>query len=75
LVPATSIPTSAITPEKPISRPRARSGVGRSEWSKRRASTALISGTNAMMIAASDEATRSSPAAISGNGPEISTIP
>ena len=72
-MPATSIPTSAITPAKPITEPDAPAArVGRSEWSKRSASTAPISGTAAMMIAASDEATCSSPAAISGNGIEIS---
>ena len=36
------------------------------------ASTATSSGTAAMMIAASDESTCCSPAAISGNGIEIS---
>ena len=71
-LPATSIPTSAITPAKPIPRPTARIGVGRSEGSKRSDRTVTISGTEAMMIAASDEATCTSPSAISGNGIETS---
>ena len=66
------MPTSTITPPKPTTRPSARTGVGRSLSSKRIASTAPISGTAATMIAASDEATCTSPAAISGNGIEIS---
>ncbi len=70
--PATSIPTSAITPPNPIARPSARTGVGRSEWSKRIARIAPISGTVATMIAASDEGTRSSPIASIGNGIAIS---
>ena len=57
---------------KPIARPSARTGVGRSEGSKRSESTVTISGTEAMMIAASDEAMWTSPAAMSGNGIEIS---
>ena len=44
----------------------------RSEWSKRSASSAMISGTDAIRIAASDDATCCSPAAISGNGMQIS---
>ena len=66
------MPTSAITPVKPINSPAARAGVGRSEGSKRSDSTVTISGTEAMMIAVSDDATWTSPAAISGNGIEIS---
>jgi hypothetical protein len=46
--------------------------VARSAWSKRSASTATSSGTDAMMIAATEESTCCSPAAISGNGIEIS---
>ena len=57
---------------KPITRPSARTGVGRSEGSKRNESTVTISGTEAIRIAASDEAMWTSPAAISGNGIEIS---
>ncbi len=70
--PATSIPTSAITPPNPIISPSARVGVGRSSGSKRNASTAPINGTAAITIAASDEDTCSSPAAISGNGIDTS---
>ena len=70
--PATSRPTSAITPQKPISSPTARTGVGRSEWSKRMARTAPIRGTVATMIAASEEGTRDSPKASIGNGMQIS---
>lgn len=72
--PATSIPTSATTPPKPMSRPSARSRVGRSLWSKRRARTAPIRGTEATTIAASDEDTRCSPKAMAGNGMVTSTI-
>src|SRR5436190_7988734 len=71
--PATSIPTSAITPTNPISSPRARIGVGLSEWSKRMASSAPMSGTAATMIAASDEETRCSPIASIGKGIATST--
>ncbi len=71
--PATSIPTSAITPAKPISRPTSLIPVTRSEWSKRTASTATSSGAAAMMIAASEESMCCSPQAISGNGIVIST--
>jgi hypothetical protein len=63
-----------MTPLKPTASPSARTGVGRSAWSNRIASTAPISGTDAIMIAANDEATRCSPKAISGNGIEISAI-
>ena len=71
--PATSRPTSATTPAKPISSPARREPVARSPGSKRTASTATISGTDAIRIAASDEDTCCSPAAMSGNGIEIST--
>ena len=47
--------------------------MARSAWSKRSASSATISGTEAIRIAASDEETVCSPAAISGNGITIST--
>ena len=67
------MPTSATTPAKPTSRPTSRPPVARSARSNRIASTAMISGTAAMMIAASDESMCRSPAAISGNGIEIST--
>jgi hypothetical protein len=70
--PATSIPTSAITPARPNSRPTRREPVARSAGSKRNASSATMSGTAAMMIAARDEATWRSPAAMSGNGIAIS---
>ena len=70
--PATSMPTSTITPANPISRPTRRSPVARSAWSKRIAITATISGTEAIRIAVSDEDTYCSPAAISGNGSVIS---
>ena len=46
--------------------------VARSAGSKRIASTATISGTEAIRIAVSDEDTYCSPAAISGNGSVIS---
>jgi len=48
--------------------------VARSAGSKRSASSAMNSGTDAMMIAASDEATCCSPLAMSGNGTAISNI-
>ena len=70
--PPTLRPTSATTPVNPISKPKARIGVGRSEWSKRIARTAPISGTAETMIADSDEGTRSSPNASIGKGIEIS---
>ncbi len=63
---------STITPPNPSSSPSARTGVGRSEWSKRSASRAPISGTEEIRIAARDEDTRVSPAAIIGNGMQIS---
>lgn len=44
----------------------------RSDGSKRNARTAMIIGTDAIRIAASDEATWTSPAAMSGNGMTIS---
>ena len=46
--------------------------MARSAGSKRIASTATISGTEAIRIAVSDEDTYCSPAAISGNGSVIS---
>ena len=46
--------------------------VARSDASKRIASSATISGTQAIRIAASDDETCCSPAAISGNGSAIS---
>ncbi len=67
------MPTSAITPAKPISSPIRRAPRTRSSGSKRMASTAMISGTAAIRIAASEDETCCSPAAISGNGIEIST--
>ena len=66
-------PTSATTPARPISSPASREPVTRSEASKRSASRATNSGAAAIRIAASDEATCCSPAAISGNGIAIST--
>ena len=73
--PATSIPISATTPASPSSRPASRAPVARSSASKRSASRATNSGAAATMIAASDELTCCSPAAISGNGNVISTRP
>ena len=70
--PATSMPTSATTPARPMTRPTRRDPVARSARSKRSASSATKSGTEAMMIAASDEATWRSPAAMSGKGTTIS---
>ena len=52
--------------------PRKRRRSTRSLGSKRSARSAIMSGTAATMIAASDEATWRSPAAISGNGKTIS---
>src|SRR4051794_2059379 len=69
-----SIPTSATTPARPISRPTSRRPETRSDASKRSARSATISGAAAMMIAATDESTWRSPAAISGNGTAISKI-
>ena len=46
--------------------------MARSAASKRIASSATSSGTQAIRIAVSDEDTRCSPAAISGNGSAIS---
>src|SRR3954449_2440454 len=68
LRPATSMPTRATTPARPTISPTSREPVARSARSKRSASSATKSGTAAMMIAASDEATWRSPAAMSGNG-------
>src|SRR4051794_16304697 len=67
-----SIPTSATTPARPISRPVRRRPETRSLASNRSASTATISGAAAMMIAATEESTCCSPAAMSGNGTAIS---
>ena len=47
----------------------------RSEGSKRTASTAMISGTAAIRMAASEEEMWRSPPAMSGKGMEISTTP
>ena len=55
-----------------MTRPTRREPVARSAGSKRSASSATKSGTEAMMIAASEEATCCSPAAMSGNGTAIS---
>ena len=52
--------------------PTSRRPSARSSGSKRSASSAMNSGTAAIMIAASEEATRCSPAAMSGNGMTIS---
>ena len=60
-------------PAKPIIKPRAGGPPARSAWSNRSASRATINGTEAIRIAASDDATCCSPAAISGNGITIST--
>ena len=68
-----SRPTSATTPANPISSPNRRAPVARSAWSKRSASRATISGTEAIRIAANEDETCCSPAAISGNGITIST--
>ena len=67
-----SIPTSATTPPSPISIPTKRERVGCSPWSKRSARKATTSGTAAIRIAASEDDTRCSPNAISGNGIVIS---
>src|SRR3954451_6507405 len=69
---AMSMPTSATTPPRPISKPTSRRPDTRSDSSKRRASSATISGAAAMMIAATDESTCCSPLAMSGNGTAIS---
>ena len=69
-----SIPTRATTPASPISIPSMRVRVGRSVWSKRSASSAISRGTVAITIAATEESTCCSPAAISGNGRTISTV-
>ena len=66
------MPTSATTPASPTNRPTSRTPVARSERSTRIAISATISGTQAIRIAASDEETCCSPAAISGNGSAIS---
>jgi hypothetical protein len=66
------MPTRATTPASPTTSPTSRDPVARSAWSKRSASSATKSGTAAMMIAASDEATWRSPAAMSGKGTTIS---
>src|SRR5829696_2998634 len=71
--PATSMPTSATTPPRPISSPTSRMPDARSAASNRIASSATTSGTVAMTMAATDEDTRCSPAASSGNGIAIST--
>ncbi len=70
--PATSRPTSAMTPPKPTNRPASRLPVGRSEGSNRSVRTATISGTAAIRMAASDDDTCCSPKPISGNGIAIS---
>src|SRR3954468_9294297 len=72
--PAMSIPTSATTPPRPISRPTRRRPDTRSDSSKRSASSATMSGAAAMMIAATEESTCCSPAAMSGKGTAISKI-
>ena len=69
-----SMPTSATTPAIPTSRPTKRVGVGRSEWSKRSASSATNIGTVAIRIAVREEEMRCSPKPISGQGMAISTI-
>ena len=71
-LPPMSMPTSAITPASPTSIPAKRVRVGCSARSKRSARKATTSGTAAIRIAASDEDTRTSPKAISGNGTVIS---
>ena len=71
-LPAMSRPTSATTPANPISSPNRRAPVARSAWSNRSASRATISGTEAIRIAANEDETCCSPAAISGNGITIS---
>ena len=70
--PAMSIPTSATTPASPITSPASLTPVTRSVASKRSASRATNKGAAAIRIAVSEEATCSSPAAISGNGSVIS---
>src|SRR5687767_1305693 len=73
VLPATSMPNSTTTPARPTKRPTRRRPVTRSSWSSRIASSAMISGSDATMIAASDEATCCSPNAMSGNGMQISS--
>src|SRR3954471_17523223 len=72
--PAMSRPTSATTPPRPTSSATSPRPETRSDASKRSASSATISGAAAMMIAATEESTWRSPAAISGNGTAISKM-
>ena len=71
-LPLRSRPTRATTPARPIRRPVRRLPPARSEGSKRIASIAAISGAVAITIAAVEEATVCSPAAIRGKGKTIS---
>jgi hypothetical protein len=66
--PATSIPSRATTPPKPRNSPTSRSPAGRSAGDSRAEISATISGMLEIRIAASDEATYCSPAAMSTNG-------
>src|SRR3954468_7226911 len=56
-LPAMSMPTSATTPPRPISKPTSRRPDTRSDSSKGRGSSGSINGAAAMMMAATDEST------------------
>src|SRR3954454_1196847 len=66
--PATSMPTSAITPARPTNSPPSRMPVTRSDGLKRIDSSATVSGTAAMRIAVSELEMYCSPIGISVNG-------
>src|SRR3954447_25619590 len=67
-LPATSMPTSAITPARPTNRPASRMPVTRSDGLKRIDISATVSGTAAMRIAVSELEMYCSPTGITVNG-------
>src|SRR4051812_27068761 len=66
------MPTRATTPVRPTKSPTSRRPRGRSDGSTRAAITAIVSGTAAIMIAASEEETNFSPTGMALKGRTIS---